>query len=270
MEDFRIQLESDSFPINKSLHKINFSLVCICLKGSSKMEVNARRVDFKRNDIIVAFPGQIISIESKTEDFRVAYFTISDKLIHDIIYRMSANFISFLTEYVVYSMPEEESEEILSEYFSTLNKFFLDKGHVYRNEIISNILRNFFMDLYNKVLKKHNLSAKLSKRKSEILQNFFALLPQYCITNRDVNFYAEKLCITPKYLYVITEEGTGSTVKELISRYVTAELKVILSSEKIPLKTIAEKFNFPSEAYLCKFFKKQTGLTPQGYRNKIK
>ena len=78
MEDFRIQLESDSFPINKSLYKINFSLVCICLKGSSKMEVNARRVDFKRNDIIVAFPGQIISIESKTEDFKVAYFTISD------------------------------------------------------------------------------------------------------------------------------------------------------------------------------------------------
>lgn len=270
MKDFKIELESKKFPINKNLHKINYSLVCICLSGYSKIEVNARDVDFKKNDIIVAFPGQIISIENKTDNFCVAFFSISDKLIHDIIYRMPANFISFLTEYVVYSLPDNEAKLILSEFFYVLNKYFLQAEHVYRGEIITHLLRIFFMDLYNKVLKKNNLSAKLSKRKSEILQHFFTLLPKYCTINREVSFYAEKLCITPKYLYVITEEGTGSTVKELISRYVTAELKVLLSSEKIPLKTIAEKFNFPSEAYLCKFFKKQTGISPQAYRNKSK
>ncbi len=270
MKDFRINLSSDSFPIIRNLHKIDFSLVCICLEGFSKMEVNARSVDFKKNDIIVAFPGQIISIESKSEDFKVAFFTISDKLIHDIIYRMPANFISFLTDYVVYSLPDDESSVILSEYFSVLNKFYADKEHVYRNEIITHLLRVFYMDLYNKVLKNHNLSANLSKRKSELLQQFFSLLPKYCMTNREVSFYAEKLCITPKYLYMITEEGTGSTVKELISRYVIAELKVMLSAEKMPLKVIAEKFNFPSEVYLCKFFKNQTGISPQRYRNKSK
>ena len=80
-------------------------------------------------------------------------------------------------------------------------------------------------------------------------------------------FYAGELCITPKYLSIITKECVGASAKELIDRYAITELKLQLKSSSIPLKEIAAQLNYPCEAFLCKYFKKHTGMTPSNYRN---
>ena len=35
----------------------------------------------------------------------------------------------------------------------------------------------------------------------------------------------------------------------------------------VQLKEMADELNYPGEAFLCKFFKKHTGMTPSHYRN---
>jgi len=88
--------------------------------------------------------------------------------------------------------------------------------------------------------------------------------------NREVAFYAAKLCITPKYLSMITKESVGTSAKELIDNYAITELKLQLKSASTPLKEIAAQLNYPSEAFLCKYFKKRAGMTPTHYRNNTK
>jgi len=269
--NFYISLQSNDFPIDYSPCRTNACFVCVCLRGYADIEIDTRSYHFAKNCIIEVFPGQILACGIKSEDFTVAYFTFSHQMIDDVLYRLPAEFIGLLKETVMYQLPEIEREEIFQDSFIPINKVFTDLSNICRWEMILNLLHNFYLNLYSKVVLNKKISShKLQrKRKKELQDEFFSLIKEHTV-NRDVSFFAEKLCITPKYLSIVTKETTGSSAKDLIDKFAITELKLRLKSTSIPLKEIAAQLDYPCEAYLCKFFKKHTGITPSHYRNSNK
>jgi AraC family transcriptional regulator, transcriptional activator of pobA len=267
--DFHISLENFNLPIEYSPCRISDCMVCICLFGWAKIEVDLKIYSFIQNDIIIVFPGQILACNEKSSDFSLAYFSFSNYLIDEILYQLPTAFIGFLKESAKYSLPESEKESMFAEYFVSLHKKFCDSGNVCRSEIILNLLHNFYLDLYNKVISLNEIHTRQPKRKKELQEEFFRLVKTNS-DKREVAFYAEKLCITPKYLSIITKESSGISAKEHIDKFAITELKLQLRSSSLPLKAIAAQLNYPCEAFLCKYFKKRTGITPSHYRNASK
>jgi len=267
--DFHILLHNKNLPIDFSPCRIDFCLVCVCLSGFAEVEVDLRSFHLEPNDILVLFPGQILALNEKSNDFSIANFSFSNLLIDEILFRFPTSFIEFLRESVKYHLPENEKNRMFSEYLNILQDKFFDKGNVCRGEIITNLLHNFYMDLYNKVIKTNDINFSQRKRKKEVQEEFFRLVKTHP-ENREVAFYAGKLCITPKYLSIITKESTGSSAKELIDKFAITELKLQLKSSSAQLKEIAAQLNYPCEAFLCKYFKKRTGITPSHFRNSSK
>ena len=264
--NFYISLQHNDLPIDFSPCRINLCLVCVCLVGSAEIEVDLRSFHFATNDIILMFPGQILNYNEKSHDFTLAYFSFSNQLIDEIMFRFPTAFIGFLKESVKYQLPEVEKEQIITEYFVTLNNKFCDTLNVCRGEMILNLLQNFYLDLYSKVIKNNEIYSRQRNRKKEVLEDFFHLV-QTNTANREVAFFAGKLCITPKYLSIIAKGSTGTSAKELIDNFAITELKLRLKSTTVPLKEIAAQLNYPSEAFLCKYFKKHTDMTPSHYRH---
>lgn len=264
--DFHISLQYKDLPIEFSPCRIDHCLVCVCLQGWAEIEVDLRSFHFEPNDIIVVFPGQILACNEKSRDFSLSYFSFSNQLIDDILYRFPTAFIEFLREYVKYHLPQTERDKIFVEYFSVLNSKFCETKNVCRSQIIMNLLHNFYMDLYNNVITANEINFRQRKRKKEVQEEFFRLVKTHTEI-REVAFYAGKLCITPKYLSIITKDSTGISAKELIDKFAITELKLRLKSSAAQLKEIAAQLNYPSEAFLCKYFKKHTGMTPSHYRN---
>lgn len=267
--DFHISLSHPYIPIDFSPSRINACLVCVCLAGNAEVEVDLQSFQFVRNDIIVVFPGQVLACDKNSSNFEIAYFSFSNHLIDEILYRFPTEFIGFLRESVTYHLPETEKERMVTEYFATISAKFCDTENVCRREIVVNLLHNFYLDLYNKVVAINKITNRQRKHKDEMQEEFFRLLKAN-IMNREVAFYAGKLCITPKYLSIITKENTGSSAKELIDKFAITELKLRLKSTATQLKEIATQLNYPSEAFLCKYFKKRTGMTPSQYRTSSK
>ena len=264
--DFHISLLHTDLPIDFSPCRINACMVCVCLEGYAGIEVDLLSYHIVPNDIIIVFPGQILACNEKSSDFSLAYFSFSNQSMDEILFRFPASFIGFLRECPRYHLPEGEKEEIFAEYFALLHRKFCDTVNVCRSEIILNLLHNFYMDLYNKVITRNEIHSRQRKRKKEVQEEFFRLVKTHT-DNREVAFYAGKLCITPKYLSIITKESTGSSAKELIDKFAIMELKLQLKSSSTSLKEIAAQLNYPCEAFLCKYFKKHTGTTPSHYRN---
>ena len=264
--DFYISLQYNDLPIRYSPCRIDSCLVCLCLTGDAAIEVDLRSYQFVQNDIIVVYPGQILACNEKSDDFTLAYFSFSNQLIDEIMFRFPTAFIEFLKESVKYHLPETEKGTMFAEYFTILHSKFCDSENVCRSEIILNMLHNFYLDLYSKVIKNNEINSRQRKHKKELLEAFFHLVTTH-IKNREVAFYAGKLCITPKYLSMITKEGVGTSAKELIDKFAITELKLQLKSTSTPLKEIAAQLDYPCEAFLCKYFKKHTGTTPSHYRN---
>ena len=85
-------------------------------------------------------------------------------------------------------------------------------------------------------------------------------------SERRVSWYAEQLCITPKYLSEAIKKVSKRTPYEWINSYVTRELRVMLKNTNMNIKEIAEALNFPNQSFLGKFFKEHVGMSPSEYR----
>lgn len=110
-------------------------------------------------------------------------------------------------------------------------------------------------------------SSGLSGRGREISANFLHLLGQNFHMHRDVEFYASCLSITAKHLSAVLKSSFGHTAGDWIESYVVREAKILLSHTSLPVKEIASRLNFSSQAFFGKYFRHATGMTPTAYRH---
>ena len=106
-----------------------------------------------------------------------------------------------------------------------------------------------------------------SYRVRELFNRFMMLLEKDYKISRDVNYYAEKMNISSKYLTNIVNQVTGHTPKTIIDQYVILQLKIHLKRTTQSIKEMAWEFHFADVSFFCRYFKKHTGLTPQQIRS---
>ena len=106
-----------------------------------------------------------------------------------------------------------------------------------------------------------------SYRVRELFNRFMMLLERDYKISRDVNYYAEQMNISSKYLTNIVNQVTGHTPKTIIDQYVILQLKMHLKRTTQSIKEMAWEFHFADVSFFCRYFKKHTGLTPQQIRS---
>ena len=92
-------------------------------------------------------------------------------------------------------------------------------------------------------------------------------LHQHHKQERSPSFYADKLCMTPKYLSSILKQTTDCTLYHWITNFSLQEAKVLLKSSDMSIIQISEELNYPNSSFFARFFKKHTGMTPLQFRN---
>ena len=98
---------------------------------------------------------------------------------------------------------------------------------------------------------------------------FQMLLHEHYDRERNVNFYAEKLGVSSKYLSNITKFYTGYPASVVIDNYVVFRIKVMLYDGEMNIKKISELFNFHSQSFFGRYFKRMTGLSPREFIEKF-
>ena len=119
--------------------------------------------------------------------------------------------------------------------------------------------------IYNRKLM--NLKTTVG-HKHEIFIRLIQLIDAHYTEERGVEFYADKLCLSPKYLSALSKSVCGFTVQELIFKSIIRKSISLLKNTQKNIQEIADFFNFPNASYFGTFFKKQTGMSPQQYRKK--
>lgn len=80
--------------------------------------------------------------------------------------------------------------------------------------------------------------------KEDIFKQFLKLVETHHYKERDISFYAEKLCLTPKYLSSIIRDVSGELAGNWIDNYVIIEAKALLISSNLTIQEICYKLNF--------------------------
>ena len=106
-----------------------------------------------------------------------------------------------------------------------------------------------------------------TNRQKQIVDDFFRLLHQHHKQERSPSFYADKLCMTSKYLSSILKQTTDCSLYQWITNFSLQEAKVLLRSSDMSIIQISEELNYPNSSFFARFFKKHTGMTPLQFRN---
>lgn len=100
----------------------------------------------------------------------------------------------------------------------------------------------------------------------EIFDRFIALVNQYGAREHQLPFYADKICLSQRYLGAIINKVSGKTAKEWIDNAIIIEAKVMLKHSDMPVNRIADELNFYNYSFFSRYFRRLTGMSPQEYR----
>ncbi len=103
-------------------------------------------------------------------------------------------------------------------------------------------------------------------RAIDIYNRFVSLVTEHYRKAHDVAFYADRLCITTRYLSEVTSRVVGKSPKQIITDYIMSEAKMYLGTTRLTIQEIADRLGFSSQALFCKFFKSQENMSPSDYR----
>lgn len=109
----------------------------------------------------------------------------------------------------------------------------------------------------------------LLEKEPFILQTLKDAIEAHYKTKRSASDYADLLNISTKALNRITKNHCNKTLTNLIAERVIIEAKRELFQTLKPVKTIAYELGFQDEFYFSRYFKTNTAISPQLFRNTI-
>lgn len=105
-------------------------------------------------------------------------------------------------------------------------------------------------------------------RAQQLFDKFMTLLQAYHEKERSLQFYADKMYLTPKYVSGMIKSYSGKAALEWINEYVVLEAKMMLRYTQMSVQEIAYALNFPTQSAFGKYFKQQVNLSPRQYRER--
>lgn len=143
------------------------------------------------------------------------------------------------------------------------------EAHLFQKEILGRQLQIFLLDLWE-IYKNAMENIQQTDNSSALLfTRFMNLLPEYSKTEREVAFYADKLCVSAKYLSEVVKKSSGHPASYWINGYAMQEILAYLKRSDLTLAEISNKMNFYNPAHFTRFVKKQTGDSPSELKIKI-
>ena len=178
------------------------------------------------------------------------------------------HFFDYETNEALHLSPKEE--QIVWAIYHALNTEYHNNQDEYSRELIlSNIssLLKYAQRFYKRqFINRTELSTKMVTRFNTALEHYFADANLKKAGLPTVNYLADQLNISPRYLSDVLKQESGKTALELIHIYLISEAKNLLRHEDQSIGEIAYSLGFENGSYFSRLFKKEVGVTPFAYK----
>ena len=248
----------------------------LCEAGSINIVLNRQTIHIGPNDLFVRVPafGQELGPYDYSSDFRFKQITVSAAIYEEMMFahmRVESHWWQkqeYMRQNPVFHLSEQEIQ-YCEAYFMLVRLQLMDERTAYRKQILMSLARAVTMEVFN-YLDKGNIVRQEVPRESidssdYIFHEFVSLLHQYP-HEREVQWFAKKLSITPKYLSEISKSRSGKSASEWIADVTVAELKHRLRNSTLSIRDVAKEMEFPNTSFFCQYTKKHTGMTPNQFR----
>ncbi len=270
--DFASTSDDESLFFTQYPVKLSFTVVIIIFSGSMHYRINLEEFWAYSNDLITVQKGAIGEFLHSSPDLQVAVIAFSNELFHmndhpEVAMKMQ----QMLYENPVKHISGESLKEIHMIY-ELMKKKIVETDNPFQKEILQGYVRALMYTILHKLLETlQQLPEHIqNNRQHEIYMQFIREVQRNYQKERSVAYYADRLCITPKYLSQTVLKASGRLAGEWISDYVILEAKALIKSHSYTVQQISEILHFPNQSFFGRYFKKKVGCTPKAYQKNIR
>ena len=245
----------------------HFTIVMVTM-GSATLKLNLIDYNIDRYNLLIISPNDVRQFLTISADCRFIGIGFTQNfLLHSGLHKKNIDAFDFFSSQADPIVKlDEENSAILLQLFSILQKKTTSKEPMFfTEEFVSHGFSTLIFEIASLFRTKNVIHHKIT-RKEDLVMRFMKLLPLYYKKERGVQYYADLLFITPKYLTQTIKQITGKTAGDFIEEMVVMEAKVLLNDLSSSIAKIAEELHFSDQFSFSKFFKKHAGLNPSEYR----
>ena len=243
-------------------------------KGHFSLDVNLNTYDIHENSLLMVVPGNIVKLSAYKEDHigdaELLFALVSKEFLSSIRFDFNKVFQDTIRMWKNPCITLQGEELELAEDYFRLTRKVLSSHQTNKKEILGSLLTSFTyvtLDVWTRQLASASSEeSQTSARVNQVFERFIELVTEHHNQERGMAFYADKLCLTPKYLSKLVKLSSGRSAPDWIDSFVILEAKNLLKYSDKPIKEIVYLLNFPNQSVFYKFFKAHTGMTPSEYR----
>lgn len=246
---------------------MNYVGLIVCEKGYFCFDVDKKKFTAQAGETVFLSEGNNFSIGELSDDLCVSILFYHIDPIREILGSsiVAMYLYTTLTPEPCYVWTSGEESD-LARYIALLGRHRKSAQNPFDNhecKLLLLALTYRLCSIYSRrIIEEKNVAG----HKIDTFIKLIRLIEKYYMQERGVAFYADKLCLSPKYLSALSKSVCGYTVQELVFRAIIRKSIFWLKNTNKSVQEISDDLNFPNASFFGTFFKKQTGLAPSYYR----
>lgn len=255
-----------SVPNLMRIFQVRFIAFMICVDGELELKLNGKSYIIRRHDALFVENSSVIDLIGHSDDFSCIIFASTPDAVFSFINKSLLEAAMKIQENpVIHFSPDEIS--LMHKYYELAN-YKLDHPETFNKDAIRLIVRAYAYDLLSCV--SHHLGVSdddsMLRQGDKLYRRFLMMIGDEQNLERSVKWYADELCVSPKYLTAICRHRSNKTASELIAMSMVGRIKQMLLYSDLSIKEISARLNFTNLSFFGKYVKKHLGQSPNTYR----
>jgi AraC family transcriptional regulator, transcriptional activator of pobA len=243
--------------------------VLLVMHDTLTIQLNGEEHVVKENDLLIIPPHVVRQANEVENNCKAACVAFTpDFLLGTGLSQRYVDLFDFLFNSggMQIQLATEDASRLMAVINMLREKNFTENDHPFTAEVVRHFFNVFQFELAGLYHKYSNQKKTVHDHKEELLWRFLALLSKHVKSERSLQFYANRLFVTPKYLTQTIKKLSGKTAGEYIDELVIVEAKSLLRDPSLTIAQVADLLYFSDQFFFSKFFKRYTGINPSEYR----
>lgn len=246
-------------------------VLVFCYEGEAHFAVDMREYELKAPFMITIRNKKIGEIHFLSDNYKAFYYCLSEDFANNLFYQLhdTYEFNRSVRERPAFCMDDKAMENIKLNRQLIMAALAEQDNQQHTIEAVRCLIQSLYFTYKHRYFETSPRNIVVGRHAENTVNRFLALVRDNYNKERELAFYAGKLCMTPKYLSRIVKQSTGKTAYSWLTDAVIQEAKMLLKCSDKTIYEISEQLGFSSQVFFSKYFKNATGLSPRDYRKSV-
>lgn len=237
--------------------------IIILRKGWMEPTINLIPRHYEAGTLIFGGPDSVVQIERASNDLSDFGLSMSSDLFTLAVGgRVPKAFDGHLRDFSLQLSPDDV--DFLDRLHHLL--YLSTRQQEHSSQVTLHLISSFLWFVSQRWSQHEETALRSMTREQRLFSDFIQLVNRDVRQQHQVEYYASKLCMAPRYFSTLIRQVSGKPPKEWIDDALLTQVKIELKYTEKTVVQISDDNNFPNPSFFSKFFKRLTGMTPMEYK----